>query len=87
MAETSTPRSASAADSSLSPFRFTDDDVNAMIREAEAELTAARDSDSADASRSNGASSPRPAASPSQRTPVKCGHPVRQLVSIRLCSC
>ena len=76
------PVRASAVDSSQgaassprtvsSPFRFTDDDVDAMVREAEAELRAARESSGAGAGSSNGAgsgvtsgdSSPRTTAGP-----------------------
>ena len=60
-----------------SPFRFTDDDVNAMIREAEAELATVRGSDGAGTSRSNGAGSPRSAAPPGRPTSVmQAGSPV-----------
>jgi len=61
------PVRASAVDSSReaapsprtvsSPFRFTDDDVDAMVREAEAELRAARESSGTAAGSSNGAGS------------------------------
>lgn len=52
-------REASSPTTVTSAFRFTDDDVDAMVREAEAELRAARESNGAGTGGSNGASTPR----------------------------